>query len=136
MSTIKRFHNLSLQRRLALIVFSTLVTALLLASVTFVTISGHTFRQQITHELATLSLVMSENSTAMLIFDRPDEAELATCLFSLFQNSGNPICSDARNACISLKTIVSTVHGEHFRVYDNSIRRNRPKQSSPWIDDV
>jgi nitrogen fixation/metabolism regulation signal transduction histidine kinase len=69
------FRDLSIRRKLTLIVMLTASIALLLACVAFVAYDLFTFRQATTHYLATLADIIGDNSTAALSFNDKDSAK-------------------------------------------------------------
>ena len=83
---MKLFNHLSLQRRLMLVIMLTSTVALLSASIAFIGFHVRSFRQQMISDLSTLAQVLSDNSTAILSFGRPDEA--TELLASLANKSG------------------------------------------------
>jgi two-component system sensor histidine kinase/response regulator len=68
------FRNLSIRRKLTLIVVITTCTAILLASGAFLAFDIHTVRQSRTRDLETLAKVLGSNSTAALTFNDPAAA--------------------------------------------------------------
>ena len=68
------FRNLSIRRKLTLIVMLTTCTAILLACGAFLTFDIHTLRQTRVRDLETLAEVLGSNSTAALTFNDPGAA--------------------------------------------------------------
>jgi two-component system sensor histidine kinase/response regulator len=68
------FRNLSIRRKLTLIVMITTCTAILLACVAFLAFDIHTERQSRARDLETLAKVLGSNSTAALTFNDPAAA--------------------------------------------------------------
>jgi PAS domain S-box-containing protein len=68
------FRNLSIQRKLTLIVMVTTCTAILLACGAFLAFDIHTLRQTRALDLETLAEVLGSNSTAALTFNDPGAA--------------------------------------------------------------
>ncbi len=68
------FRDLSIRRKLTLIVMTTTCTAILLACGAFFAFDIHTLRQSRMHDLETLSEVLGSNSTAALTFNDPAAA--------------------------------------------------------------
>ena len=68
------FRNLSIRRKLTLIVMVTTCTAILLACGAFLTFDIHTLRQTRVLDLETLAEVLGSNSTAALTFNDPGAA--------------------------------------------------------------
>jgi hypothetical protein len=68
------FRDLSIRRKLTLIVMITTCTAILLACGAFFAFDIHTLRQSRMHDLETLAEVLGSNSTAALTFNDPAAA--------------------------------------------------------------
>src|ERR1700722_11313326 len=68
------FRNLSIRRKLTLIVMITTCTAILLACGAFLAFDIHTVRQSRARDLETLAKVVGSNSTAALTFNDPAAA--------------------------------------------------------------
>ena len=68
------FRDLSIRRKLTLIVMITTCTAILLACAAFFAFDIHTLRQSRMHDLETLADVLGSNSTAALTFNDPAPA--------------------------------------------------------------
>ena len=68
------FRNLSIRRKLTLIVMVTTCTAILLACGAFLAFDIHTLRQTRLRDLETLAEVLGSNSTAALTFNDPTTA--------------------------------------------------------------
>jgi len=68
------FRNLSIRRKLTLIVMITTCTAILLACGAFLAFDVHTVRQSRARDLETLAKVLGSNSTAALTFNDPPAA--------------------------------------------------------------
>src|SRR5579872_6595132 len=68
------FRNLSIRRKLTLIVMITTCTAILLACGAFLAFDVHTVRQSRARDLETLAKVLGSNSTAALTFNDPAAA--------------------------------------------------------------
>jgi len=68
------FRDLSIRRKLTLIVMTTTCTAILLACGAFFAFDIHTLRQSRMHDLETLAEVLGSNSTAALTFNDPAAA--------------------------------------------------------------
>ena len=68
------FRNLSIRRKLTLIVMVTTWTAILLACGAFLAFDIHTARQSRVRDLETLAEVLGSNSTAALTFNDPAAA--------------------------------------------------------------
>ena len=68
------FRNLSIRRKLTLIVMITTCTAILLACLAFLAFDIHTERQFRARDLETLAKVLGSNSTAALTFNDPAAA--------------------------------------------------------------
>src|SRR5437879_12500997 len=75
------FRDLSIRRKLTLIVMITTCTAILLACGAFFAFDIHTLRQSRMHDLETLAEVLGSNSTAALTFN--DQAAAREVLRSL-----------------------------------------------------
>jgi two-component system, sensor histidine kinase and response regulator len=75
------FHDLSIRRKLTLIIMITTCTAILLACGTFFGFDIHVLRESKVHDLQTLAHVLGSNSTAALTFN--DAAAAAEVLKSL-----------------------------------------------------
>ncbi len=76
------FHDLSIRRKLTLIVMITTCTAILMACGAFFAFDIHMLRESKIHDLQTLADVLASNSTAALTFNDP--AAAAEVLKSLF----------------------------------------------------
>jgi len=68
------FRNLSIRRKLTLIIMATTCTAILLACGAFLAFDIHTLRQSRVRDLETLAEVLGSNSTAALTFNDPGAA--------------------------------------------------------------
>jgi two-component system sensor histidine kinase/response regulator len=68
------FRNLSIRRKLTLIIMITTCAAILLACAAFFTFDIHTLRQSRMHDLETLAVVLGSNSTAAVTFNDPAAA--------------------------------------------------------------
>ena len=76
------FRNLSIRRKLTLIVMVTTCTAILLACGAFLAFDIHTLRQTRVLDLETLAEVLGSNSTAALTFNDPATAREVSAIVS------------------------------------------------------
>src|SRR3989441_7134688 len=72
---MRAFRDLSIRRKLTLIIMLTSSVALLLACAAFVSYDLYTFRQAKVHDLATLAEIIGSNSTAALTFGDSNSAQ-------------------------------------------------------------
>jgi len=72
---VRAFRDLSIQKKLMLIIMATSSSALLLASTGFVAHELYTFRDAAARDLSTLAEVIAGNSSAAVAFDVPGSAE-------------------------------------------------------------
>ncbi len=70
-----RFQDISIKRKLTLIIMVASTVALLLVSGGFVTYELITYRQAVTHDLSTLAGIIGDRSNAALTFDDKTDAE-------------------------------------------------------------
>ena len=70
-----RLSNVSIRRKLTLIIMLTSVIALLLASIAFVTFDWITHRNDVVRELSVIAEMTGSNSTGALVFDDKRAAE-------------------------------------------------------------
>jgi len=71
---MKSFRNISIRRKLMLITMLTSSVALLLSAVGFIGYELKTFRQRMISDLSSEADLIAAQSTATLVYDRPDEA--------------------------------------------------------------
>ena len=69
-----RFHDISIKRKLTLIIMLTTSIALILAGVAIVTYDWYFSKQGLTRRIDTLAEIIGSNSTAALIFDNAQDA--------------------------------------------------------------
>ena len=72
---MRAFRDLSIRRKLTLIIMLTSSVALLLACAAFVSYDLYTFRQAKVHDLTTLAEIIGSNSTAALTFGDSNSAK-------------------------------------------------------------
>ena len=72
---MRRFRDLSIKRKLMLIILLTSCLALLVACVAFILHARVTYRIALSNDRATLAEIIAANSTAALAFDDPIAAE-------------------------------------------------------------
>src|ERR1700730_15833524 len=101
------FRNLSIRRKLTLIVMITTCTAILLACLAFLAFDIHTERQFRARDLETLAKVLGSNSTAALTFNDPEagrevrhscSAKEHTMAAGLFRRDGGVFATYVRDA--------------------------------------
>ena len=71
---MRAFRDLSIRRKLMLIILVTSSVALLLACAAFISFDLYTFRPAKLHDLTTLADIVGSNSTAALAFGDQDSA--------------------------------------------------------------
>jgi len=72
--SIPRFRNISIKRKMTLIIMLTTSIALLLSCVAMITYDWFLSKQSLTRRIDTLAEIIGQNSTAALIFDDPGNA--------------------------------------------------------------
>src|SRR2546425_11702584 len=83
---MRAFRDLSIRRKLTLIIMLTSSVALLLACVAFVSYDLYTFRQAKVHDLATLAEIIGSNSTAALTVGDSNSAQQILAALSANQH--------------------------------------------------
>src|SRR3990172_3758528 len=104
------FRNLSIRRKLTLIITIITCAAILLACGAFLTFDIYRFRQSSVHDLETLAQVLGSNSTAAMTFNDPNSGHevlqalsakqpiLGACLY---RNDGRTFASYQRGSAVS-----------------------------------
>src|SRR5437868_10258602 len=70
-----RFRDISIKRKLTLIIMTASTVALLLAFCGFIACELFTYRQALSHDLSTLAEIIGNRSSAALIFEEKSDAE-------------------------------------------------------------
>jgi signal transduction histidine kinase/HAMP domain-containing protein len=83
---VPRFQDISIKRKLTVIIMIASTVALLLVSAAFVAYELFTFRQQMATEISTLGTVIGDRSTAAISFERQDEAQTILGSFKIQQH--------------------------------------------------
>src|SRR5438477_13058973 len=114
------WRNLSIKRKLMLIIMVACTVALFLVSAGFVAYERVTFRQQMVRDLSTLADIIGNRSTAALAFENKEDAE------------------ENLNALAANKSIVSACRykgAAGFARYPKDVDASRfapPQKHGPW----
>src|SRR3990172_1561315 len=135
------FRNLSIRRKLTLIITIITCAAILLACGAFLTFDIYRFRQSSVHDLETLAQVLGSNSTAAMTFNDPNsghevlqalsakEHVLGACVY---RNDGRIFANYSRNsaepefACPSVETDLSRFERRRLVVFRKIVLDDQP----------
>jgi signal transduction histidine kinase/CheY-like chemotaxis protein len=111
-----RLRDISIKRKLTLIIMCASTVALLLASIGFVTYEQATYRRAMADDLSTLAVIIGEQSTAELTFDDADAAE------------------DTLASLSSRRQITAAALYKDERLFAKYPREGAPELFPPWPD--